>query len=405
MSAPERPLRIAMVGLRGIDEHISGGVERHVRELAVRMAGRGHTVTVFCRAGYQPADGTPHPGVRVKIRPAIRSKHLEAISHTLAVMPEVMLPQALGGYDLVHIHAVGPALFAWLPRLSGRKVVVTLHGLDFLRARWGRFASCVLRLGAWSARCFAHELIVVSHTLQEYCRAHGRADAHWLPNGVNAPPGPLRETGPDAVPCAEANDVLARHGLAPGGYLLSLGRLVAEKGLHHLIRAFRGLDTPLALVIAGEGAPGDGYAEDLRDAARGDARITFTGALYGADKDVILRNARLFVLPSELEGMPITLLEAMSHGCPALTADIAECDEIRTQAAAEGVDELFAVFACGDARSLHDALERLLTRPDLAATGLRARQYVLARYDWEAVTDATLRIYARAVQGQGGVCW
>lgn len=391
MNTAKRPLRIAMLGLRGIDESIVGGVERHVRELAVRMAARGHDVTVFCRAGYQPAEKSDEEGVRLKVRPAIRSKHLEAVSHTLACMPEVMLPRSCGGYDIVHIHAAGPALFACLPRLCGRRVVVTLHGLDFLRAKWGKLASLVLRLGAWSALRFSSELIVVSRTLQEYCRAQGRPNAHWLPNGVSA------------ASATEQNNisVLERYGLAPGGYVLSLGRLVPEKGIHYLIQAFRQLDTPLRLAIAGEGLLDDSYASDLRKAAQGDDRIVFTGALYGKEKEAAFRNARLFVLPSELEGMPITLLEVLSCGCPSLASNIPECEEIRQQAAEQGVENLFDVFASKDVTHLRQCLSRMLESPDLAQAGLRAKDYVLARYNWDNIADATLAVYAQAIQGAG----
>lgn len=380
---PER-LRIAFLGLRGIAEGVSGGIERHVRELSLRMAARGHAVTVFCRARYETHPGSEYRGVRLKRLPAVYSKHLEAISHTALCLPFV-----LAGYDVVHFHATGPSLLSWAPRLTGRKVAVTVHGLDYRRAKWGGLASLVLRAGAWtSARC-PDATIVVSRELQEhYLRTYHRKTVR-IPNGVNPPE-------------RRALDRLRRFGLEPGRYLLSLGRLVPEKGLHTLIEAFRGLDTAdadLRLVLAGDPALAGNYPERLRALAGDDPRIVFPGPLYGADKDEAFSNARLFCLPSELEGMPIALLEAMSYGCPCLVSDIPECLEVVRP---EGEEPLALSFARGDVGDLRRALAEALgpRAASLAGLGERGRGHVLARYDWERITDATLDVYRAMLGGR-----
>ncbi len=180
-------MRIAVLGLRSIGADTSGGVERHVQELAVRMAAQGHEVTIFCRSRYNSDKLKEFQGVRLKNRPTLYSKHLEAIVHTAVVMPSVLI-----GYDVIHIHATGPSLLSWVPRLFGRKVVVTVHGLDFQRGKWGGFASAILRAGAWTAGKCPHETIVVSRVLQEHYRETYGVETHHIPNGVSAPePSPL----------------------------------------------------------------------------------------------------------------------------------------------------------------------------------------------------------------------
>ncbi len=369
-------MNIAMLGLRSIGGQTSGGVERHVEELAVRMVAQGHKVTVFCRGRYNSLE--EYKGVRLVNRPAVYSKHLEAITHTLAIMPSV-----LAGFDVVHIHATGPSLFSWLPRLFGRKVVVTVHGLDFLRAKWGGLASLVLRCGAWTAAHCPNETIVVSRTLRAHYLKKDGIKTRWIPNGVSAP-------------VSRRLDKLKRFGLEPGGYLLSLGRLVPEKGLHYLIQAFAGLDTPLKLVIAGGGLLDSGYERELHKLAAPDPRVIFTGPLYGEDKDEAFSNARFFVLPSDLEGMPIAMLEAMSYGCPMLTSDISECTEISLAAEEEGSPDICSTFAAGNIESLAAKLSDFLVNPELKALGERGRQYILARYSWDDITAQTLAVYMDA---------
>jgi glycosyltransferase involved in cell wall biosynthesis len=376
-------MRIAFIGLRAIG-CCSGGVETHVGELAPRMAALGHEVTVFCRAAYNTRESAVVDGVRLVNRPSCNTKHLEAISHTAACLPSV-----LTGFDIVHFHATGPSLLSWVPRLTGRRVVVTVHGLDYQRAKWGGIASLVLKAGAWtSARCPQATIVVSAKLKAHYRERYGRETFH-IPNGVSRP-------------VSRPLDGLARFGLVPGGYVLSLGRLVPEKGAHHLIEAFRLLDTDLKLVVAGGSSHSDGYESHLRGLAGEDPRIVFTGPLYGPDKDEAFSNARLFVMPSELEGMPIVLLEAMSHGCPVLTSDIEECVEVfpdgtcrDPRAGGIGPDTLALSHPVAEVASLAENLGRALEDPGLAAMGLRARDMTLATYDWDRITTATLGVYAQ----------
>lgn len=368
-------LRIAMLGLRGLGTSGQGGVERHVEELATRMAGKGHDVTVFCRTRYNPEGNRAYAGLRLVNKPAIYSKHLEAISNTAMIMPSV-----LWGYDIVHFHATGPSLLSWVPRLFRQKAVVTVHGLDFMRAKWGGLASAVLKAGAWTAINCPNATIVVSRTLQKYYKDTAGKDSYWVPNGVSEPV--LRPL-----------DALKRFGLEPGRYILSLGRLVPEKGIHYLINAFRALETDLKLVIAGGGMLDNSYERELREMAAGDERIIFTGPLYGPDKDEAFSNAELFVLPSDLEGMPIAMLEAMSYGCPLLSSDIPECAEIFTDVKISSEKPICASFSAADIYSLQESIKSLLTREDLAQMGQRGREYILKEYQWDKIADETLNVY------------
>jgi glycosyltransferase involved in cell wall biosynthesis len=373
-------MNIAMVGLRGIGPRLAGGVERHVEELSVRMARRGHAVTVFGRSSYVDKHESDYHGVRLLRRPAIRTKHLEAITNTLACLPSIV-----HGYDIVHFHATGPSLLSFVPRLFGRKVVVTVHGLDYLRAKWGKAARAALYAGAWTAGNIPDKTIVVSEKLRRFYREKFRRETWYIPNGVNAP-GIRR-----------LDRLGGKFGLEKGEYILSLGRLTPEKGIHYLIPAFRGLDTPRKLVIAGDQVLGGDYVKRLRDLAGDDSRIVFTGALYGEEKDEAFSNALAFVLPSELEGMPIVMLEAMSYGCPVLSSDIEECAEVWETAWREEGIGICRSFRAKDTDDLRRTLGGLLSDPDRVAMGERAREYVLTRYDWDGITDDTLGVYSLAL--------
>lgn len=368
-------MRVAFIGLRAIGI-CAGGIERHVEELALRMARQGIEVTVYCRKRYNTLGEGYFQGVRLVNLPALNTKHLEAISHTaLAVL------HALRGYDIIHIHALGPALLSWLPRLAGNRVVVTVHGLDFLRGKWGLLASGILRLGALvAAHCSSHT-IVVSRQLRGYFAKRYAVDTTYIPNGISAPTlRPLQRLG--------------RFGLEKNSYILFLGRLVPEKGAHDLIEAFRACDCGLKLVIAGGSSHSDTYVESLHQAAANDERIVFTGPLFGEDKDEAFSNAALFVLPSLLEGMPIVLLEAMSYGCPVLASDIPECLEV----VQEHTPPLTWTFRAGNSHSLATMLGEVLASGERVDRGARAREAVLARYEWDGIVAETLQCYQAALK-------
>ncbi|QJB57403.1 glycosyltransferase family 4 protein [Pseudodesulfovibrio sp. zrk46] len=373
MTGALNSMRIAVLGLRSIGGECSGGIERHVQELSTRMVERGHDVTVFCRSKYNDL-GSDFVGIHLKNRPAVYSKHLEAITHTVATMPSVLF-----GYDIVHIHATGPSLLSWIPRLAGMATIVTVHGLDHLRAKWGGMASLVLKAGAWTSAHCPSKTIVVSNVLREhYLSKYGR-QAVYIPNGI-------------AEPTSRPLERLKRFGLESGRYILSLGRLVPEKGIHYLIKAFRSLDTDLRLAIVGEDSLSGGYLARLKELAGNDERIVFTGPLFDMDKDEAFSNAKLFCIPSDLEGMPIAMLEAMSYGCPTLSSDIQECLEVYS--GQEG--QIGYAFRQGDASDLSGKLNILISSGNLGHIGKSGRDFVLSEYNWDDITSKTLDVYSQA---------
>lgn len=363
-----------MLGLRVIGQG-SGGVEKAVEEISRRLAARGHDVTVFCRARYNTARAKAFEGVRLVNLPAIYTKHLEAISHTfLAAL------RSLWGFDIVHIHATGPSTLSFLPRLSGRSTIVTVHALDWRREKWRGFARRFLQFGAWTAVAFPHRTIVVSRVLQDYYRQRYGRETIYIPNGVT--PGTRRPAS-----------ALKKWGVQGQDYLLYLGRLVPEKGAHFLIEAFRRISTPNKLLIVGGASHTDSYERHLRALSEGDSRIVFTGPLFGEEKEAAYSNALGLVFPSTLEGMPLVLLEAMALGCPVLCTDIPENLEIAAPPELGG-EKLAALCAAGSSTDLERALREFLDSPEEnRRRAQRAEEFVKRAYDWDRIAEQTEQVY------------
>lgn len=298
-------MRIAMVGHKRVPSR-EGGIEVVVEELAARMVIHGHTVTCYNRSGhhvsgreYDAEHLDEYRGIRLKHLPTIDRKGLAAVTSSFFGC----LAAAFGPYNVVHVHAEGPAMFSWIPRLTGKRVILTIHGLDWARDKWkGSFGSWYIRMGEKTgARC-AHEIIVLNHSTQKYfLDTYGRT-THYIPNGVN-PAAPV-----------PADIIREKYGLEKDSYILYLGRMVPEKGCHYLVDAFKKLDTDKKLVIAGGSSDTHWYMDELKEQADGDERVIFTGFVDGQLREELYSNAYLFVLPSDLEGMPLCLLEAMSYG-------------------------------------------------------------------------------------------
>lgn len=372
-----RPLRIAMIGARGVPATF-GGVERHVEEIGSRLAARGHEVIVYARTNYVEERRDTWRGMRVRNLDTVDSKHLDAIVHsaksTLAAMR--------AGVDVVHYHSTGPGLPSPLPRFASRaKVVQTIHGRDSERAKWGRAAQLVLRTAEWTSARIPDETVVVSkHLAEHYLRAYGRR-ATWIPNGVDEP-----TVRPPAA-------IAERWGLTTGSYLLFVGRLVPEKAPDLLMRAFRRLPGDLRLVIAGGSSFTDDYVTDLERQAAGDPRVVLADYVFGDELDELYSNAAAFVLPSFLEGLPLTLLEAASFGTPVVASDIPPHLEV-IGADAPG----HRLFPTGDEAGLAEALRRATAETKVEREGAAAfRDEVLATYRWDAVADMTEAVYRRLV--------
>lgn len=359
-------VRVAMLGSRGVPARYSG-VERAVEEIGASLAAAGAEVTVYCHRAYVPARGV-YRGMSLRFVPAVRTRHLETWSHTLLATLDVLLRPV----EVVHYHALGPATFAWLPRLVGRKVVVTVQGLDWQRAKWGPLARAYLRLGEWASARLPHRTVVVSRTLEAHYRARWGRSPVYLPNGFTRPRSPqggrLRELG-----------------LVPGGYVLFVGRLVPEKACHTLLAAWARVRTERVLAVAGAAAYESAYVRALHEAARG-LPVRFLGFVAPDLLEELYAQAYLVVHPSELEGLSVVLLEALSHGACVVASDLPENREV--------LGEAGSTVPRGDVRALADRLQWFLDHPEAVET-MRARARVRATelWDWSAVGRATLALY------------
>ncbi|WP_171064494.1 glycosyltransferase family 4 protein [Actinomadura soli] len=369
----ERPLRIAMIGQRGVPATY-GGVEHHVAHLGRRLALKGHEVTVYCRPGYVPERRDSYEGMRLRHVPTLSSKHLDAIVHSMACTLAA-LPRR---HDIVHYHALGPGLCSPLPRyLSRARVVQTVHGFDDRRAKWGRAAQGVLRTARRASERVPDAVVAVSEEVEgEYARAR-RGLTVRIPNGVERPSAPPPE------------DAVVRRGLRPGRYVLFVGRLVPEKAPDLLIDAFAGLDGDTDLVIAGGTSFTADYVRRLEDMAGADRRVRLLGYVYGEELAALYAHAAAFVQPSVLEGMPLTLLEALSHAAPVVVSGIAPHLEV------VGSDAPGArIFRPGDAADLRDVLGKVLAdRTSEHEGAARRREEVLRRFSWDAAADALEHLY------------
>ena len=371
-------LRVAMLGHKRIPSR-EGGVEIVVSELASRMVLQGHQVTCYNRKGHH-VSGADHDGAALEEYRGVRLKHVWTLDKRgLAAMTasvSAALRAALGRYDVVHFHAEGPCAMLWLPKLFGKRCVATIHGLDHQRAKWGRFASWYIRFGEKCAVRLADEIIVLSEHVQQYFMdTYGRR-TQFVPNGV------------ERLDRVQAQEITARYGLHKDDYVLFLGRLVPEKGIQYLIRAFRQVETDKKLVIAGGVSDTDAFARELRELAAEDPRILFTGFVQGRLLEELYSNSYLYVLPSDLEGMPLSLLEAMSYGNCCLTSDIPECARV--------TEDHGVTFRKGDVDDLAAKLQQLCREPHIVyARKETAADYICARYNWDDVTRQTLRLYQR----------
>ena len=355
-----------MIGQKGIPATF-GGIERHVQELAVRLVGSGHQVVVYNRPSYADDDVHDFRGVRVVTLPSLATKHLDAITHVALCTAHALRH----GADIVHYHAIGPALLSWVPRLRQTGVVVIIHGQDWRRPKWGRAGATALRAGEWTAMHAPHRTIVVSKSLStRLSHEYGRG-TDFIPNGIT-------------LDAEEDRAILGELGLEPGKYIFFASRLVPEKGAHYLVEAYERLRTELPLEIAGDSSFSADYVRTLRaGCTRKD--VIFTGYVYGPRLAALFKNAALFVLPSDIEGLPIVLLEALGYGTPVLASDIPPNREV--------LGDLGRTFRAADVDDLKRQLTACLGElPALSAQAGRTAATIRTAYDWDAVTAQTIAV-------------
>lgn len=379
MEQCKEKLSIAMFGQKRIPSR-EGGVEIVVEELCTRMVAQGHNVTCYNRGGHHVSGSEydskrlkEYKGIKLKTVPTIEKKGLAAVSSSFFAA----LCCAFGKYDVVHIHAEGTAFFCWLPKLFHKRVIVTVHGIDWQREKWkSGFGSKFIHKGEKNAVKYADEIIVLSKGVQDYFeKIYGRKTV-FIPNGVSN----HIERKPQIIK--------NKFGLDKDEYILFLGRLVPEKGIKYLIEAFKQVDTEKKLVIAGGSSDTSEFENEMKELAKEDKRIIFTGFVQGQELEELYSNAYVYALPSDLEGMPLSLLEAMSYGNCCLVSDIPECAEV--------VEDKALIFKKADVKDLQSKLQDACDHSEkVDAHKKQAADFICSKYNWDEIVQATLKLYRR----------
>lgn len=370
-------MKIAMIGHKRIPSR-EGGVEIVVEELSTRLVKKGHIVDVYNRKGKNVLDKNikvekikNYKGVNIKEVFTFQNKSLNAIVYTILATIRAIF----GHYDVIHFHAEGPCSMIWLPHLFKIKTIATIHGLDWQRAKWGGFATKYLKFGEKMAVKYADEIIVLSSGVQKYFEETYGRNTTFIPNGVNRPQ------------LKEAKKIKEKWGLEKDSYILYLARIVPEKGLHYLMDAFKEIDTDKKLVIAGGSSHTNDYFEEIKRKSKEDSRVIMTGFVQGDILDELYSNCYLYCLPSDIEGMPISLMEAMSYGCNVLTSDIEECLQV--------TGKYGYTFEAKNVQSLRKSLEKSLTGMD-RKNNEEISEYVLQKYCWDNIIEETERLYNKS---------
>lgn len=376
-------MKIAVIGAKGLPAK-QGGIEHYCAEVYPRMVAQGHSVDLFARCSYTENPWfhhTEHQGVQIISLPGLSLRGVDAF------MTSAIGAIAASGnkYDIIHFHALGPSLFASIPRIASKgKVVVTCQGLDWQRTKWGAFSSRIIYTGEKSAIRFASKIVVVSKDLQSYfSQTYGR-QTEYIPNA------------PATYPKSDQNFAYGQKlGLNKGKYILFLGRLVPEKRPDLLVEAF--LKAKLVgwkLVLVGGVSDTRIYTSQLLSMMSSNRDIVYAGELWGERKAEIVRGAGLFVLPSQLEGLPLAMLEAMQEGVPVMGSDIPPHLQLLS-------DNRGILFAQGNLDSCIKSLSWAVEHPvELALMAKVAQTYVKTDYSWDKITSDYLRIYSELLKNE-----
>ncbi len=373
-------MRIVILGTRGFPD-VQGGVENYCEYLSVALVRKGYEVIVFTRKPYVNKDIKVFKGVKLVTLPALRQKSLEAFLHTFIGVFTALHYKP----DILHIQAIGPALFTPLARLLGMKVVVTSHGANYKHLKWGRFAKLVLRLGEFLGVVFANKMIAISNTVADELKKKYDRETIVIPNGVVLPD------------IATSEDILKKYNLEISKYILSIGRIVPEKGFHLLVDAFNQLLTinhqlqtaDYKLVIVGEADHPDKYSMDLKKKAGKNRNIVLTGFLAKEPLQELYSHAGLFVLPSYYEGLPIVLLEALSYQISVLASDIVANKEVGLQQK--------RYFKSGDVNDLRNKMDELLETGFSNEEKKHISKLLNEKYNWDKIAEQTTKVYNEAV--------
>lgn len=371
-------MKIAMIGHKRIPSR-EGGVEIVVEELSTRLVKKGHIVDVYNRKGNNIQDASAdidkqklkeYKGVNIKTIPTFKKKGLEALAYSFFAT----IKSLFNRYDVIHYHAEGPAAMLWLPHFFGIRTIATIHGLDWQRAKWGGFAKRYLKFGEKVAAKYADKVIVLSKNMQEYfLKEYGR-NTEFIPNGIEKPEYKAPEI------------IKEKYNLGNEEYILYLGRIVPEKGIHYLLEAFKKIDTNKKLVIAGGASHTNEYLEEIKKKAAEDDRVIMTGFVQGQELEELYSNCLAYCLPSDIEGMPLSLLEAMSYGKTCIISNIPENIEVAGHYAIP--------FEMSNIEALKDRIESVIEGV-IKIDPERVQDHILSICDWDAVVDKTEKLYIK----------
>lgn len=368
-------MKIAMIGHKRIPSR-EGGVEIVVEEIATRLVKRGHIVDVYNRRGKNVQDKEvdkgrkkikSYKGVKIITIPTINKKGVDALIYSFLASIRALF----GKYDVLHYHAEGSCAMLWIPHLFKKKIVVTIHGLDWQRSKWGGLATKYIKFGEKLAVRYADEIIVLSKGVQKYFKETYNRDTVFIPNGVNKPI------------IRNSNIIKKKYNLDKDNYILFLARIVPEKGLHYLLEAFKQIDTDKKLVIAGGASHTNDYLSKIKKTANTDSRIIMTGFVQGEELEELYSNCYLYCLPSDIEGMPLSLLEAMSFGCNCLVSNIEENVQV--------IGKYGKTFRKGNVEDLKETINDMLNGERINKEDIANE--ILKKYDWNIIVGDIEKLY------------
>lgn len=378
-------MKVAMIGHKIVPSR-RGGIENVLTTLCPLLVKRNIDVTCYNRSSEKEENeylGTviaeQYKGVRLKKARTIKARGISAMlaSYTAAVCA------AFGRYDIVHFHAEGPCAALWIPKLFGKRCVATVHGLDWQREKWGSgFASKYIKLGEKTLAKYADEIIVLSESAYDYFKNTYNREAKIIPNGIERPKK------------RQAEKITQLYGLHKDEYICSISRLTSEKGVHYLIDAYNTIKTDKKLVIAGDTSDTDEYVAFIKEKAAGNPNIIFTGFIFGDILEEMYSNAYAVCLPSDIEGMSLSLLEALAYNNAVVCSDIPENTAV--------AEDNAVYFKKGDVGDLASKLGEIFDNVQIV-NELRknAAEFILGKYNWNDVADATCNIYKSILKGKG----
>ena len=359
-------LKIAVLGAKGIPH--PGGIELVMEEIGSRLVKKGHKFDIFVRKHYmRDKDFNSYKGMGLPLSKGIHSKNLDAITHSFSALIKILL----SGYDIVYFNSIGLSTLSWIPRVFGIKSVVHTHGLDWKRGKWGAFAKKLLRFSAYTSVVFPNLTLCACLEDKRFLEQTYGKKCIYLPNGA-----------PQRV--VRTPKLIRQYGLEGRDYFLFMSRLVPEKGCHLLLKVWQELSSSqkkgMKLVIAGDSNHRDDYYYSLLE-YKSLQDIVFTGFATGTLKEELLSNAYCFVQPSTVEGLPISILEALNYGLYVLASDIIENRD--------ALQNCGVTFQSGNPDNLKRKIEEIVNmKPDiLEKESIKAKEFVTREYDWDQIAS------------------